>query len=308
MGLALWVQGVWANNQPMNIVFIPKSSDQVFWDLMRRGVDEAVREIGQVSLTWRGPAYNDDTAAQIRIVELYTRPGVDAIVIAPTDRARLAAPVAKAVAQGIKVVVVDSGLDGDKHQNFITTDNFAAGKIAAQHMMDLLKQQGRVVVFRTVAGSASTDDRANGFLMHLKAHAPQMTVVLDIYGGGSRGKALHSANGMLKTLAPVDGIFTVNESATDGMVRALQGAKLNQKVKLVGFDYSDFLKEALEKQDIHGLVIQNPQQMGYLSIKAAAAAVRKQPMKDKNLFTEARLVTRDNHLDPAIQKLICANC
>ncbi len=308
LGWVLWAQAAWASDNPTNIVFIPKSSDQVFWDIMRRGVDEAVREAGNVSLTWRGPAYNDDTDAQIRILELYTRPGVDAIVIAPTDRARLAAPVAKAVDQGIHVVVVDSAVDGDRHQNFITTDNIEGGKIAAQHMMDLLNKQGRVVVFRTVAGSASTEDRAKGFLAHLKAHAPQMKVVLDTYGGGSRGKALYSASALLKTMGPVDGIFTVNESATDGMVRALRGVKLNQKIKLVGFDSTDFLIEALEKQDIHGLVIQNPQQMGYLGIKAAVAAVKKQPMKEKNLFTEAKLVTRSNHRDPTIKKLMCSNC
>ena len=50
----------------MNIVFIPKSSDQVFWDIMRSGVNDGLREFGTIDLTWRGPSYNDDTDAQIK--------------------------------------------------------------------------------------------------------------------------------------------------------------------------------------------------------------------------------------------------
>ena len=87
------VQPATAKEKGMNIVFIPKSSDQIFWDIMRTGVNEALSEIGNISLTWRGPAYNDDTDAQIRILQIYTRPGIDAIVIAPTDRQRLVEPI-----------------------------------------------------------------------------------------------------------------------------------------------------------------------------------------------------------------------
>ena len=301
---------VTAKDKDLNIVFIPKSSDQVFWDIMRSGVDEAIKEVktqNNIALTWRGPSYNDHTDAQIRILQTYSRPNVDAIIIVPTDRERLVAPIQKAADQGIKVIVVDSAVNGTAHQTSITTDNYASGQLAAKHLANVLNKQGRVVVFRTVAGSASTDDRAKGFIDYLKKNAPDMKIIADVYGGGSRGKALHSATELLKKTPEIDGIFAVNESATDGVLRGLRNASRAGKTKLVGFDASDFLLEGLKTGDVDGLVIQNPRQMGYLSIKAAVAAVNNKATTTKTTFTEAKLITKENYLAPEIRKLMSAH-
>lgn len=294
----------YSRDEDLHIVFIPKSSDQDFWTFMRQGVEKGIQEAGNISLTWRGPSYNDDTDSQIRILQEYTRPGIDAIIIAPTDRARLVEPIRKAAASGIKIVVVDSAVDGKHHLNFIATDNYAAGQRAAQHLSALLNARGNVVVFRIVAGSASTDNRASGFIDYLKKNAPMMTIIADKYGGGSRGKALHSATGLLKETQQIDGIFAVNESASDGMLRALRSAGLAGKIRFVGFDSTPFLLEGLEKQEIDGLVVQNPRQMGYLGIKAAVAAINKSPIAERTLFTDTTMVTRENYRNPDIQNLL----
>ena len=288
----------------LDIVFIPKSRDQDFWTFMRQGVDRAVREDGHVELTWRGPAHNDDIDSQIEILRLYTRPGVDAIIIAPTDRSRLVEPVRQAVALGIKVVVVDSGLDGNAHVNFVTTNNYAGGKLAAERLAGLLNGQGTVALLRTIVGSGSTDDRASGFVDYLKKNAPHIRVVADEPGGGTRGKAARAAAALLEKHPQVDGVFTVNESTSDGMLRALRQAGLAGKKKMVGFDTTDFLLDGLKKQEINGLVVQDPRQMGYLSMKAAVAAVRGAPVKEATILTEAVMVTRDNYRKPEIQALL----
>lgn len=293
-----------SKDEDLNIVFIPKSSDQDFWTFMRQGVEEGIRERGNISLTWRGPSYNDDTDAQIKILQEYTRPGIDAIIIAPTDRVRLANPVRKAATLGIKVIVVDSAIDGSDYRSFITTDNYSAGKLAAKQLSALLGARGNILVFRTVAGSASTDDRAKGFIDQLKSSSPTMTIIADEYGGGSRGKALHSANKILESIHNIDGLFAVNESASDGMLRALRSAGLAGKVRFIGFDSTPFLLEGLEKQEIDGLIVQNPRQMGYLGIKAAIAAVDESPVKDRTIFTNTTMVTRENYKKPDIQKLL----
>lgn len=288
----------------LDIVFIPKSRDQVFWTFMRQGVERAMREDGHVRLTWRGPAHNDDIDSQIEILHIYSKPGVDAIIIAATDRSRLVASVEQAAARGIKIVAVDSALDGKAHSNFITTNNYAAGKLAAERLAGLLNRQGSVAILRTIEGSGSTDERADGFLDYMKKNAPRIKVVADEFGGGTRGKAARSAVLLLERHPDIDGIFAVNESTSDGMLRALRQAGLAGKKKFVGFDTTDFLLEALQKQEIDGLVVQDPRQMGYLSMKAALAAARGAPLKEQNILTDAVMVTRDNLRNPDIQTLL----
>ena len=288
----------------LDIVFIPKSRDQVFWTFMRQGVERAMREDGHVKLTWRGPAHNDDIESQIDILHIYSKPGVDAIIIAATDRSRLLASVEQAAALGIKIVAVDSALDGKAHSNLITTNNYAAGRLAAERLAGLLNREGSVAVLRTIQGSASTDDRADGFLDYMKKHAPRIQVIADEYGGGTRGKAARSAVLLLEKHPRVDGIFAVNESTSDGMLRALRQAGLVGRKKFVGFDTTDFLLEGLGKQEIDGLVVQDPRQMGYLAMKAAVAAARGAPFKEQTILTETVLVTRDNFRNPEIQTLL----
>lgn len=288
----------------LNVVFIPKARDQEFWTFMRQGVERAAQEDGHVVLTWRGPAHNDDIDSQIQIVRIYTKPEVDAIIIASTDRARLVEPVKQAVALGIKVVVVDSGLDGNAHTNFVGTNNYAAGRLAAERLSGLLNGQGTLAVLRTIPGSGSTDDRANGFIDYLKKNTPNLAVVADEYGGGTRGKAARSAAALLEKFPSVDGIFAVNESTTDGILRALRQTGLAGKKKFVGFDTTDFLLEGLRKQEIHGLVVQDPRQMGYLAMKAAVAAARGTAIKTPLILTDAVMVTLENHQAPEIRALL----
>ncbi len=288
----------------VNVVFIPKARDQDFWIFMRQGVDRALAESGAVQLTWRGPAHNDDVDSQIDIVRIYSRRGVDAIIIAPTDRNRLAEPVRQAAALGIKVIAVDSALDGSAHINFVTTNNIEAGKLAARHIATLLNGQGKVAVMRTIAGSGSTEDRASGFIDYLKKHAPHITVAADVYGGGTRGKVARSAGQLLEKHPRVDAIFAVNESTSDGVLRALRQAGLAGVKKFVGFDTTDFLLDGLKKREIDGLVVQDPRQMGYLSMKAAVAAARGAPIREPLILTDAVMVTRDNVNKPEIEALL----
>ncbi|GJI91449.1 ABC transporter substrate-binding protein [Duganella hordei] len=303
--LVLIAFSMWpAYAKDLNVVFIPKARDQDFWTFMRQGVDRAVQEDGHVNLTWRGPAHNDDIDSQIQILRIYSKPEVDAIIIASTDRARLVEPVKQAAAQGIKIVVVDSALDGNAHVNFVTTDNYAAGALAAERISNLLGRQGTVAVLRTIAGSGSTDDRANGFIDYLKKNAPHLAVVADVYGGGTRGKAARSAAALLEMYPEVDGIFAVNESASDGMLRALRQAGLAGKKKFIGFDTTEFLLDGLKRQEIHGLVVQDPRQMGYQAMRAAVAAAKGAAIKPALILTDAVMVTQENYQKPEIRSLL----
>ncbi|GAK49428.1 periplasmic binding protein/LacI transcriptional regulator [Candidatus Moduliflexus flocculans] len=300
IGMVAW--GGIARAENVNIVVIPKGSDHVFWDFIRAGVDQAVKEIGNINLTWRGPAYNDDTPSQIKIVELYTKPEINAMIIVPTDKQALVEPIKKATELGIKVIVIDSGLDGHYHLSFIGTNNLEGGVLAAKRLAALINEQGKVMVLRTVPGSASTDQRAEGFLQEMKNY-PNITVVADEYGGGSSGKSYHAAKKLLGEQADLQGVFAVNESSTDGMLKALREAGLAQKVKFVGFDASDPLIDGLAKKDIDALVIQNPRQMGYMGIKTAVAAIRNETVEPL-VYTNVVLATPENYQTPDIHALL----
>ena len=87
------------------------------------------------------------------------------------------------------------------------------------------------------------------------------------------------------------------------MLRALQDAGLAGSVIFIGFDSSEKLVEALESDQIHGLVLQNPFRMGYLGVKTMVAHLKNQPV-EKRVDTGVALVTKDNINDPDIKDVL----
>ena len=79
--------------------------------------------------------------------------------------------------------------------------------------------------------------------------------------------------------------------------------KLAGHIKFVGFDSSVELISALEKNEINGLVVQNPFRMGYQGVHTVLEATRDGQVSER-IDTGVQLLTRDNLNDPEILQLL----
>ena len=108
---------------------------------------------------------------------------------------------------------------------------------------------------------------------------------------------------LLARFSSVDAVFTPNESTTFGALRALEDHGLAGKIVHVGFDSSAKLIEAMARKEIQGLVLQDPFEMGYRSVRTAVARLRGEPF-EKSVATAVVLATPDNMNEPAIRRLL----
>jgi ribose transport system substrate-binding protein len=152
-----------------------------------------------------------------------------------------------------------------------------------------------VIVLRLQEGSASTEERERGFLEELKSKYPGVAVVSsDQYAGPTRETAKRASENLLNRFGgDLQGVFTSNESATIGMLLALQDIGKAGKVKFVGFDASQILVDAIRAHQLDGIAVQNPMRMGYLGVKTMVAHLRNQPV-EKKIDTGVTLVTPEN--------------
>jgi ribose transport system substrate-binding protein len=145
-------------------------------------------------------------------------------------------------------------------------------------------------MLRYQEGSASTNEREEGFLDAVKKN-PGIQVILDNrYAGATTDEAKTAALNVLDTLKSADGIYCPNESSTFGMLLALRQNNLAGKKKFVGFDTSPQLIEGLQKNEIDGLVAQNPRKMGYEAVKVCVQAIKGEKVEPR-IDTGATLVT-----------------
>src|SRR6185503_10421786 len=255
------------------IAVIPKGTTHEFWKSIHAGANKAAREMAaqgvEVELIWKGPIREDDREQQIQVIEGFISQRVSGIVLAPLDDRALVRPVEEASRAGIPTVVIDSGLQSDDIASFVATDNFKGGALAADRMGELLGGKGKVLLLRYQEGSASTEQREQGFLTELKSKYPAIEVISsDQYAGPTRDTAKRASENLLNQYGnQLQGIFTPNESSTAGMLLALQDINKAGKVAFIGFDSSEAFIEGLRNKQIHGIVLQNPLRMGYLGVK-----------------------------------------
>lgn len=259
----------------LRIAVIPKGTSHEFWKSVHFGAQKAADELGNVDIIWRGPVVESDTGSQIEVVKSMITNGVDGIVLAPNQKGGLVDAVSESVEEGIPVIIFDSGLDeGPEIVSYVATDNFKGGQMAADEMAKAIGEKGNVILLRYMAGSESTEQREEGFLDGLKKYPGIQVVSSDQRGGDNATSAKEKVDQLLQLHGQnLAGIFAVCEPNANGTLEALRNAGLNQKVKFIAFDPSDALIEALSDGSCSGIVLQDPVQMGYQSVRTLVEAL-----------------------------------
>ncbi len=292
------------------IAVIPKGTTHEFWKSIHAGAKKAELELKaegiNVQIIWKGPLKEDDREQQIQVVENFIGQRVSGIVLAPLDRRGLVAPVETAVNGKIPVIVIDSGIESKAPASFISTDNREGGRIAARELGKLLGGKGNVIMLRLQVGSASTEEREEGFLEVMKKDFPAIKLVsTDQHAGATRDTAKRVSENLLNRFGrQVNGIFCCNESSGAGMLLALRDAGLaGGKVKFVAFDSGEMLNAGLLAGDVQGLVVQNPMQMGYLGVKSMVALLRGEKLAPV-VDTGVGFVTKANFNSPEMADIV----
>lgn len=298
----------------LRIAVIPKSTGADFWENVEQGAREAAAEAG-VEMKWVGPLDENELDRQNMIIENMINLGVDGIALAPLNPKVMRESVEEAVEAGIPVVIFDSAVDGDAHTSFVATDNEGGGAMGAKHLIGLLgSEKKRVMVMRFIQGTASTENRAKGFIEAAKAAG--LKLVADTHGETAtvEGCKVPAANTLERFVSDgkldVDGIFACNDRATLGVLAALEdlsksGVEVN--VKFIGFDFTAGLVDALQTGKIDALVVQDPRKMGYLAVKTLIDHLRGREVEEF-IDTGLELATKERlEEDEALRKLVGAD-
>lgn len=301
--------GPTSGSKKLTIAVIPKGTTHEFWKSIHAGSNKAAGELTsqgtEVEVIWKGPLREDDREQQIQVVEGFTTQGVNGIVLAPLDDRALVRPVEDAKRASVPTVIIDSGLQTDSIVSFVATDNRKGGSLAADRLGELLNGKGKVLLLRYAEGSASTTEREQGFLDEIKAKFPNIELVsTDQYAGATRDTAKRASENLLNRFGEdIQGIFTPNESSTAGMLLALQDINKAGKVSFVGFDASQSFIDAMRAGQLHGIVVQNPFNMGYLGVRTMVDHLLGKPV-EKKIDTGVMLVTKDNLETPEVKTLL----
>ena len=236
-----------------------------------------------------------DIEGQIALIESMITQGVQGIAITPVDPT-VSPALDKAVAAGIKVVLIDNGIPKWTGASaLVSTNNLNGGVIAGKYLATKLKSGDKMLVLAGVPGVPALDDRVTGMMQGLGE------VKVEVVGTGATNCTLElgaSVSEDLLTAHPdVKAIYSACGPPIPGVVQSLQHAKIGKEgMLLVGFDACCGEIEAIKAGDEDASVAQFPAKMGELGIATLIKAIKGEKV-DANVDTGAGLVTVDNVKD-----------
>lgn len=293
-------------NATRTLVWIPKTTNSTFWLAVWDGAKKAAAELGYKEVLYKGTPSQTDIAGQVNLVNDMVSRKVAGILIAATDAKALVGPVEKAIAAGVPVVTLDSGVDSQKPYAYIATDNLAAARTAADVLAGLSGGKGIVGDIGITAGSQTGREREEGFVNRMKEKYPTVKVLPVQYTGCDPAKSLNIASDMLTGNPTLVGFYGACDGPGTGIGQLVKQRGLKGKIKSVAFDVSPDQFLLFLDGYLDALIVQDPFQMGYRGVYTMDQVVHDQPVKDKLVAIPAKVVTLRNMTQPDIYDLLAS--
>lgn len=288
-----------------SVALIVKSNDSEFFMSVFAGARAAATEYN-LDLTIAGPETEEDYETQNWMIDQAVEDGAEAIVFSAVGYEENAAAIDAAAGSGVHIVSIDSGVGSDHVSSYIGTDNYAAGKMAAQAALERVEGALRVGIVNYNEGTANGQERVQGAVDALEESGrAQIAAVTTTLVDAPRAQTDTIA--LLLDHPEINVLIAFNEPTSVGVARAIQVLKRSEDIFFVGFDSNVVTIDGLQNGCVDALIVQNPYAMGYLGVESAYKLLTGQggslePVVD----TSTQIVDRENIFTMDGQKALFA--
>jgi ribose transport system substrate-binding protein len=292
-----------APKKTYTIYLVAGIATDAFYLTMKKGAQAQAKKLG-VKLVFTGSPTAFSPQTQIPYLNAAIARKPDAILIAPTDKTAMIAPIRNAVRAGIPVATVDTFITAPLAFTNVSTDNVGGGRAAGDALARAIGKKGTVAAISVTPGISTTDQRKEGFEAELKKY-PGIKYVGTQFCNDDQTKASQQTAALLTRYPDLKGMFAMNVVSGNGVTAAVKNAGKSGQVKLVEFDAGPEQVSALKGGTIDALVAQYPYGIGQLGVQLAYKWVTgKRAGIKKHYGTGSAIITRANVNSPKIKKFL----
>ena len=292
-----------AHKKTLTFYLVAGIASDAFYITMNKGAQAEAKKLG-VTVKFTGSPAAFSPATQLPYLNAAIASKPDAILIAPTDKTAMIAPIQRAISAGIPVETVDTFITKPIAFTNVSTDNLAGGRAAADALALAVGKKGEVASISVAPGISTTDQRSSGFAAELKKY-PQIKYWGVQYCNDDQTKASNQTSALLAAHPNLNGMFAMNVVSGNGVTQAVTAKGKAGKVKLVEFDAGPPQVQALKKGTISALIAQYPYGIGQMAVQLAYKYVNGQKSGIKKHYgTGSAIITKANVNNPSIQKYL----
>jgi simple sugar transport system substrate-binding protein len=243
------------------VVFVTHGqSGDPYWSVVKNGMDDAAKTLG-VKAEYLAPE-TFDMAKMAQMITAAAASKPDGLVVSIPDAAALSGPVKDAVAEGVPVMVIDSGGGKLTHDLggliYLGQSEYDAGVLAGERVAGMGIK--KAVCLNHEVGNQSLDDRCAGFAKGLGVDVPVMQGVMDPTEEKSRTMAYLNAH------PDTEFMLGCGINAAEPALAALEDLGMVGKVKLGTFDLSPGILQAVADGKMEWGIDAQQYLMGYIPV------------------------------------------
>ena len=231
-----------------------------YWTTLKLGVAAAAKQMG-VSVTYEAPS-TFDMGEMAKMIEAATLSHPDGLIVSIPDPDALGPAIKQAVAAGIPVLAIDSGINESRSLGaimFMGEEEYEAGVAAGLR----IKAAGvtSALCLNHEVGNADLDHRCEGFAKGFGGRVDVLGINQD--QAESRSRIVNA----LSTRKDVDGMLALGADSAAAMLQALEAPGLRARIKgAATFDLSPQILQAVKEGKLLFGIDEQPYLLGYLPI------------------------------------------
>lgn len=283
------------------ITYIQGVTGNPFYMSVSCGAAEAAKRLG-VTFDAQGPQQYTP-ALQMRVLDGVIAARPDGIMFTADDPVALTATLIEAKERGIKIISIDGDLkDMNVALSNIQSDNVEGGRQAGETLATLIGGKGKVLALMNSPAANVAQQRLAGFKEAIGKH-PEIEFLGVQYSNNQTAKAASIITSTIAANPDLVGVFTITTNNTEGATTGVREAQREGKIKIVGFDTSDPIVEAIRSGIVSADIVQYPYRVGQLGLENMVAALEGKTI-EREITTPFVVATPQNIDTPEVQKYI----
>ena len=266
-----------AQDDPIQIVYIPKNTGNPYFDSLVAGFEDACEKLG-CEFSQAAPATAEATS-QIPFVTAQIQRGVDVIAISPNSPDALNQVFDRARSRGIMVLAVNGDIVGsEEHRDaaILPVDFTRTGPGQVELLGSMIDYEGEIAIL-----SATTDaPDQNTWIAAMEdslANDPKyadMELVATVYGDDEPQKSTTEAEALLQAYPELRGIASPTTVGVAAAAQVLQSAGAADRVKLTGLGTPNQMRPFVKDGTVEAFQLWSPYNEGWLASHFAVGVIR----------------------------------
>ncbi len=277
----------------VRLTFISPFANTGYWGTAATGILDAAEKYG-MNVKCIGFA-ESDLQKQIRYIKSAIYSHADGIITAGIENSEeFKEALDMASEAGIPVILIDCDIEGSDRLCYIGTDNFEAGRLAGQDIVEATEGKGSVAIIRNEKSSINQQERINGMKSVIEQY-PDMKIVTVLQGNQNYMIAKEQIVNMLKEYPDIDVIFCPEGYSSICISQFLMEEKEGyEDLKVVAFDLSDESLEMLKQGKIYSIIQQDPYTMGQKAVEYLRQYLSGESQIQSETYTNVQNVRRES--------------